>query len=545
MTLIQFGKMRIKIKILLCSLCAVFIVGCGGGVNEFFDKKTTEIHSKSIVREVSRIPVIPEVNNPLPDLYLADPEIVTLGQNDTKLYYFTRNHTPEKLETLVKEQLGFPTSSNAATNQLVVKCKTIEESQTALQFLEKVDVPPIQVRIDCLISEIFADVTLDWETSLEIQDLFGIGSSTSKTVGSTLIEGIALLGGGSNNQAFLGASARDAARSNQGLQIGVASSDFGALVDLLASRGYLKIVMNPTLRSVNGKSAKIITTDNVPITEFVEVDDAGHAISVTKYKQIVDSLEVTPQVYADGSIGLLTKAVIGSKSTPEGASQRPIITSREIQMEENRIRPGDSLIVGGIRKSEDYGVVRGVPFLEDLPLIGVMFSSKDREEKVREILFILTPTISSTGEDYEAMMARIRQKHKKPEVPKGIVEQIIDPFDSSEYTHHIEQKAELSEAARVRAEMLMAQSREESNKKWAEAEKVKAEAEKIQAEANKTKAEAEKAQAEADKEKAEAEKMKAQAQKAKAEAEKAKAEAQRAKIEADNRPCPAIEPNQP
>jgi len=136
-------------------------------------------------------------------------------------------------------------------------------------------------------------------------------------------------------------------------------------------------------------------------------------IDTIKYQDIIDYLQVTPQVYSDGTIGLKTSAAIASRSIPDGVEQVPIITDREINNEENRLRKGQSLVIGGIIKTERMAVVRGVPLLKDLPILGIMFSSKDYEERAKEILFILTPSISSNGTDYVKTIDDIREKHAK------------------------------------------------------------------------------------------------------------------------------------
>ena len=525
---------------LFCFLTTLCFSGCSSDVNEFFNKKAIEIHSKSIIREIQKVPLVPDINNPLPEFYLAEPKIMTVGPEDTKLYYFTRNHTPDKLASLIVSQLGYKVDQLPATNQLIIKCPSEKDAQITLDFLRQVDVPPIQIRVDCLISELFADSTMDWETSLEIADLFGSGNGGVRKVGDVIADAISLTGGGTDGLAFPGAGARDSGRRSSGLKIGfnAPGDSFNAVIDILASRGYLKIVMNPTLRTVNGKTAKIETKDFVPITKTV-TDKDNYPYDITEYKPVVDSLEVTPQVYADGSVGLKTRAIISSKSTPEGSGQKTIITEREINVDENRIRPGDSLIIGGIRKSESLGIIRGVPGLQDLPILGVLFSSKDKEERVKEILFILTPSISHTGTDYNKMIVDIRKKHAKPELDKSFLEQMIDPYGTKAYTEHIEQKAEIAEAelvkveeeiveAEARAEKAMVEKTEAVEKAMVEGQaKVKAEAEKVVAE--KATAEAVKAKVQAEAEKAAAEKAKAEAEaKAKAEAEaKAKAEAEK------------------
>ncbi|MEN6385633.1 MAG: hypothetical protein ABFD79_10595 [Phycisphaerales bacterium] len=530
---------KFKLISMICVACAFLFVGCGK-TQEFFDRKPVEIHSRDIIRDVSQIPVIPDTNNPMPEFFVAPPEIKTFSPQDTKLYYFSKNHPPEKLAELVKSQLGYQVDINPATNQLIIKSLLPEDALVALEFLQQVDVPPIQVRIDCLISEIFADSTMDWETSLAIGDLFGDGQGGIRKVGDTIAETISLTGGGKDNLAFPGASARDTARANSGLQIGMASKSgsFKAVVDLLSSRGYMKIVMNPTLRTVNGKKAIITTEDEVPISKTVFTPGI-QPYEITEYVPVTDSLEVVPNVYADGSIGLKTKAVIGSSSTPAGSSQKTIITRREVQIEENRIRPGDSLIIGGIRKSENLGIIRGAPGLEDIPVLGILFSSKDQEEKVKEIMFILTPSISSGGMDYETMVAGIRQKHMKPQDDPNIVKSFMEPFCKSKYAEYVETKAAESEVARIKAEALTVKTREEMGRLVEEtnAEKVKAQndmnlAEKTKAEAQTIKAQAEQVKAETEKIKIEIELLKSQAEAKKAEAEKAQAEATKAMTEA-------------
>jgi hypothetical protein len=140
-----------------------------------FDQKTTEIQSDKIIQDLSQIKEVPDVNIPLPDIYLAEPKIIQT-RDGVRLFYFTKHHAPDKLSVLIKEQLSdLKVSQNPATNQLIIQCKTNEEAQAVIDFLKEVDVPPIQVTIHCLISELYADRTMDRETTLLIKDLFDAG----------------------------------------------------------------------------------------------------------------------------------------------------------------------------------------------------------------------------------------------------------------------------------------------------------------------------------------------------------------------------------
>ncbi len=517
----------------LALITMLSICGCGG----FFDEKATELQSRDILRDLSEIE--PELNKDItvPEIYKTPPQVaeqIVDGQKEYNLFYFCKYHTSEKLLKLIHSQFAvtlfdkkgkstvvptYTVSSNPATNQLIVRCPKIEDVEAIIDFLEFVDVAPVQVKIDCLISEVYADVTMDWETTILIQNLFGERISLGGKVTET----------GTLLPAFPGAALRDAARATFGLKTGyvrnegIAGREFRALVDLLVSRGYLKILMNPSLEVVNGETAEIITTEKVPLDIITHVHPiSGILTTSTQYEDVIDSLKITPHVFADGYIGLETTAVIGSKATPEGVKQVPIVTSRQIKNKENRIRRGESLLIGGITKTEKRSVVRGVPFLKDIPLLGILFSSKDFEERGKEVLFIITPTISTGGIPNKEMVEQLRRKHEQPAVTEALQalqKTIMDPFGLETRQREYEMKTQQLDKARLEAEREKAKARisireayERAKRERAASEKATTEAEKIMAEAEKIKAEAEKAKAEAEKAKAEAEKAKAEAQ---------------------------------
>jgi type II secretory pathway component GspD/PulD (secretin) len=431
-------------------------------------------------------------------------EQVVGGKPDWKLFYFCKYHTSEELKLIIQSQFAtqifdekgksttitdYTVSSNPATNQLIVRCPTKDDIDAALQVLHEIDIPPIQVKLDCLISEIYADKTIDRETTIDISHL--LGEDISLTPGArpfgsdvaNLLQENALL------PAFPGASLREVGRAKMGLKIGYLSTkhNFISLVDLLESRGYLKVLMNPTLETVNGKPAVVSSSQHVPlekITTYVPTQSQYTLETRTEYVDVVDSLKITPHVFADGYIGLETDIVLGSKLTPEGVKQLPIITKKEIENKENRIRPGESLVIGGIRKTEKRDVVRGVPFLQDLPLLGFLFSGRDFEERAVETIFILTPSISTGGIPKQEMIEEIERKHKPP-VQQELGKTITDPFEKQhkEQIHNAEQARLKAESENAGIRNSLRQTAEKLEKTETELKSLKEELEQVKAEA--------------------------------------------------------------
>lgn len=440
----KFGHYRCQFTaIVLTFITLSTFCGC----QDWPDERVTALQAQGILSDLSKIETVPDANILVPEVYKSPPKKVKQivgGKEEWKLFYFCRYHTSDNLKQIVHEQFAtkifdeegksatlpdYTVTSNPATNQLIVRCPAETDIDAVFELLRQVDVPPVQVRIDCLISELYADLTMDRETTIMIENLFG----ESVSLGGKMTEAGELL------PAFPGAALRDPARANFGLKVGlwrhrgVTGREFRALVDLLVSRGYLKILMNPTLEVINGQTAKIQAKENVPLQEIYIRGSTGSDPWIehrTEYVDVIDSLEITPHVFADGYIGLETTAKISAKLTPEGIKQQPIVTEREITNKDNRIRHGESLVIGGIRKAEQRDVIRGVPGLKDIPVLGLLFSSRDFEERAKEVMFIITPTISTGGIPNEEMVEKLRKKHEQP-ATKALHKAVIDTLSLS------------------------------------------------------------------------------------------------------------------
>jgi len=535
-TFINVLKSQKTLSLGIVIIAMIWVSGCG----EFFAQKPTEIQSAAIIRQLNTIDTVIDPNTPVPDIYRSPPKIMTQvvgGATEYKLVYFCKYHSSDYLKGIIHEQFAtklfdkkgkeemlpdYTVTSNPATNQLIVRAPQREDIDSVLEVLMQADIPPVQVRIDCIVSELYADKTMDWETTVLVENLLG----ENIFLGGKISEGGELL------PAFPGAALRDSARALFGLDVGYSDLDepghrIEALVDLLESKGYLKILMNPTLEVLNGQTAEVVSKEHLPLQEtFVRSTESDYFETRTEYIDVIDSLKITPHVFADGFIGLQTEVVLGARSIPEGVKQVPVVTERRIANAENRIRQGQSLIIGGIRKTENRSVVRGVPFLKDIPVVNIFFSSRDFEERAIETLFILTPTISTGGIPNREMVDIIRKKRAEPQYDFGLDEVFKDPLGYRAYTEHVEKQASEAEYERFKAELDKAAAQEE-------VQKVKDELLKAAEQVITEKAKATRVQIQAIKAKQDAEHAKQQAEQAKQAFLTAQKEAEEAKAAAE------------
>jgi type IV pilus assembly protein PilQ len=173
-------------------------------------------------------------------------------------------------------------------------------------------------------------------------------------------------------------------------------SIFGAGVNLdmrlnaAASAGLIKIISTPKVATLNNKSAKITQGQNVPYqaTSLNGTD--------TKFVEAALSLEVTPHINANGTIGMKIDAKNDSVGDATGGSLAPAINKKQATTE-MLLRDGETTVIGGIFVDSDNDADSGVPYLKDIPLLGLLFKSTTKTKVKTELLIFITPRILNTN----------------------------------------------------------------------------------------------------------------------------------------------------
>ncbi len=157
----------------LIGVLGVIIVLWVGGQRSVFAQADPE-HEAEATLDSLKIDVIGDSNTPVPDAPKRPPRIfeqIVGGTSEWKLAYFCKHHKSGELKKILHEQyatalfdkkgkgtkiVDYTISSISHTNQLFVRCPNEEDARAVLALLDEIDVAPIQVKIDCLISEIYA-----------------------------------------------------------------------------------------------------------------------------------------------------------------------------------------------------------------------------------------------------------------------------------------------------------------------------------------------------------------------------------------------------
>jgi general secretion pathway protein D len=157
------------------------------------------------------------------------------------------------------------------------------------------------------------------------------------------------------------------------------------------------ILASPRIRARHKEKAKILIGDKVPIITNSVTPTQTSAV-VTGSVQYIDvglKLEVEPQVYAEGEVGIkinLEVSNIAKEIPGPNGSLAYQIGTRSAQTS-LRLRDGETQILAGLISDQDRNTASKLPGIGQLPFLGKLFSNDNGTHTKSEIVLSITPHI--------------------------------------------------------------------------------------------------------------------------------------------------------
>jgi type IV pilus assembly protein PilQ len=151
------------------------------------------------------------------------------------------------------------------------------------------------------------------------------------------------------------------------------------------SEGSVKIISAPKILTLDNKPAKIKQGLAYP---YNKLDADGN--TTTEFKDIALELEVTPHITPDDRVTM--KIVIKNNEIGAVINNQISFTTKEAYTE-LLVNDGDTIVIGGIRKTRKDINEKGLPFLRKLPVLGWLFKTDAKENTTDELLIFITPRV--------------------------------------------------------------------------------------------------------------------------------------------------------
>ena len=163
-------------------------------------------------------------------------------------------------------------------------------------------------------------------------------------------------------------------------------------IDAMKENGLTKVLAEPTLITLSGRSASFLAGGEFPIP-VPQTSGSGTTITI-EYKTFGVGLSFTPTVLGNGKISMMVNPEISELDFTRAVSLQgfiiPRLTTRRVSTVVE-LGDGQSFAIAGLLKDDVREVVRKFPVLGDIPVLGALFRSTSFQKNETELIIIVTP----------------------------------------------------------------------------------------------------------------------------------------------------------
>jgi type IV pilus assembly protein PilQ len=176
-----------------------------------------------------------------------------------------------------------------------------------------------------------------------------------------------------------------------GLMIGTLGGNILEMqLNALQKDSKLNILSSPSITTLDNQMAFTENGEKVPVN--TQTISGGTISNTVVYIDAVLRLEIKPHVIDDQTLSM---KIIVKKDEVDPVRQvfgNPYIIKK--QTETNLIvRNGETIVISGLTKQSNQGGDSGIPGLKDIPVLGWLFKSDTKDNKMEEVLIFITPRI--------------------------------------------------------------------------------------------------------------------------------------------------------
>jgi len=251
------------------------------------------------------------------------------------------------------------------------------------KFVSDLDRPGQQV----LIKSMIAEITHDDTTSLGYR--FSTDSSLFTTGSDAIITENAIRG-------LLNYNFTDTFGNHSTVTLNV---DVNNLISLLRRVTNLKIRSEPKVFTADNVEAEFFDGQDIPFIKDSYYNANNLPQQSFDYKPVGIRLRVRPHITKerniDLTVNLLVSSTIPGRTLFGGAIVDRRETTTRIVLED-----GKTFLISGILREEENSIIRRIPGLGDIPLLGEVFKHREITKVNTELLIFLTPYVIGTRDDH-------------------------------------------------------------------------------------------------------------------------------------------------
>jgi general secretion pathway protein D len=316
------------------------------------------------------------------------------------------------------------------TNALIVTAPP-KVMRAVMSIVDRLDIRRAQVLVEAVIVEVSADKTaglgVNWAAWTEGSDGTQIpaGGFISPVGGTSAADIYAALKGGSTSSA---AATLNGTNFVLG-KLTASGINVGAMVRAIRGDANTNIVATPSTVTMDNQEAELKVAQEVPFkTGEFQTSSSGSSsnpFSTIQRQEVGTILKVTPQIAAEGNLVVLKLSIESSSVETTSVSSVDITTNKRTIATSVMVEDGGIVVLGGLIRDSASRSEQRVPFLGNIPLLGLAFKTRDRSSTKSNLMIFIRPkilrdgvqTALATGAKYNYMIEEQRKADQRELLP--------------------------------------------------------------------------------------------------------------------------------
>jgi general secretion pathway protein D len=192
-----------------------------------------------------------------------------------------------------------------------------------------------------------------------------------------------------------------------------------------AADSHASIIQRPRIQTSQAKPAQFFVGDTVPyVTSTYNYGGINGNQSSYSQLSVGVELDVTPFINPDGLVVMDIQQEIddlNGTTAIAGVGDVPNTIKRTLNTE-IAVRNQDTVMLGGFIKNKKSTSRSGVPFLQDIPLLGNLFTKRSDSKAREELIVLMRPTVLKTPEI--AAINTIKEEQRLPGISAAAAEEV-------------------------------------------------------------------------------------------------------------------------
>lgn len=188
-------------------------------------------------------------------------------------------------------------------------------------------------------------------------------------------------------------------------------SDFGAVLNIMLTRGWGRVLSNPILVCRSGARANFMAGGQIPVPVSKGLGDID-----IQWKDYGVMLNFEPVVDGFGNVSMSINAEISDldfgNTVEVGGTSIPGVTTRKSETSVN-LAKDETLVLSELVTSRGSKAVEKIPVLGSIPIVGELFKSRKFKEDRTEFLLFVTPRLVRPGSIGEERIKRMEEEYEK------------------------------------------------------------------------------------------------------------------------------------